>query len=349
MSKASNSRIFSIIKVILPLFIGVYLLWHFYSAMDKNTKEIFFKAIEEADYFWIIISLILGFFSHIVRAYRWKYTLEPMGHTPKFWHRYHALMIGYIVNLLIPRAGEATRAALLYRTDRISFSSSFGTIIAERVFDILMLGLVLLVAIFLSYEDLITLKDIIIDGSSDKEGSNWFLRIFMSVVVGGTLLFLILWWKVATFREKFKNFIRDVIKGVFSIFKSKNPGKFIFYTLLIWALYMTFFGICFYSFEETSSFPMRGILIGYIAGTLGIMFTNGGVGAYPYLVGVVVTFYMGGQFDTAEESEGIGKALGMIIWLSQTVGMIILGLISLVLLPRNYKKEKHDKVGASST
>lgn len=349
MSKASNNRIVSVIKVVLPLLIGVYLLWHFYSAMDENTKEVFFKAIKEADYFWIIISLVLGFFSHVVRAYRWKYTLEPMGHTPKFWHRYHALMIGYIVNLLIPRAGEATRAALLYRTDRISFSSSFGTIIAERVFDILMLGLVLLVAIFLSYDDLITLKDIIIDGSSDKEGSNWFLRIFMSVVVGGTLLFLILWWKVATFRNKFKNFMRDVIKGVFSIFKSKNPGKFIFYTLLIWALYMTFFGICFYSFEETSSFPMRGILIGYIAGTLGIMFTNGGVGAYPYLVGVVVTFYMGGQFDTAEESEGIGKALGMIIWLSQTAGMIILGLISLVLLPRNYKKEKHDKVGASTT
>jgi hypothetical protein len=347
-SKASNNRIFSIIKVVLPLLIGVYLLWHFYNAMDENTKDVFFKAIEEADYFWIIISLILGFFSHIVRAYRWKYMLEAIGHKPKFWHRYHALMIGYIVNLLIPRAGEATRAALLYRTDRISFSSSFGTIIAERVFDLVMLGLVVLAAVILSFEDLISLKDIILNESGDKEGSNWFLTIFASVIVGGTLLFFILWWKLDTFRTKFKTFIKDVIKGVFSIFKSKNPGKFIFYTLLIWALYMTFFGICFYSFEETTSFPLRGILIGYIAGTLGIIFTNGGVGAYPYLVGVVVTFYMGGQFDTAEESEGIGKALGMIIWLSQTVGMIILGLISLVLLPRNYKKEKDDKVGAST-
>ena len=349
MSKASNNRIISVIKVVLPLLIGVYLLWHFYSAMDKNTKEVFFRAIKEADYFWIILSLILGFISHVIRAYRWKYTLEPLGHAPKFWHRYHALMIGYIVNLLIPRAGEATRAALLYRTDRISFSSSFGTIIAERVFDLIMLGLVVLVAIFLSYDDLITLKDIIIDGSSDKEGSNWFMRIFISVFAGGTIIFLILWWKVEAFRSKFKNFIKDVIKGVFSIFKSKNPGKFIFYTLLIWALYMTFFGICFYSFEETSSFPMNGILIGYIAGTLGLMFTNGGIGAYPYLVGVVVSFYMVDQFDTTEESEGIGKAVGMVIWLSQTAGMIILGLISLVLLPRNYKKEKHDKVGASTT
>src|SRR5690554_5433533 len=98
--------------------------------------------------------MLLGFFSHVVRAYRWKYMLEPIGYTPKFWHRYHALMIGYLVNLLIPRAGEATRAALLYQTDRISFSKSFGTIIAERMFDLVMLGVIFLIAIFLSFDDI---------------------------------------------------------------------------------------------------------------------------------------------------------------------------------------------------
>lgn len=313
--------------------------------MDKNTKEVFFRAIRDADYLWIIISLILGFLSHVIRAYRWKYLLEPIGYRPRFWHRYHALMVGYLVNLLIPRAGEATRAALLYRTDKISFSSSFGTIIAERVFDLVMLGLIVLTAFFLSFDDLITLKNIIVSNTSEEEGSNWFLRILLTVILGGLFLFIILWWKLPKFRNKFRGFVKDVIEGVFSIFKSKNPGKFVFYTFLMWGLYILFFGICFLSFEETTNFPLGGILIGFIAGTLGIMFTNGGVGAYPYLVGIVVSFYMGSQFDTAEESEGIGKALGMIIWLSQTAGMIILGLISLVLLPRNYKKEKDDKMG----
>lgn len=345
MSKKSKQRIFSILKVVVPLVIGVYLLWHFYSAMDQSTKEVFFKAIDEANYFWILLSVFLGFVSHLIRAYRWKYLLEPIGHTPKFWHRYHALMIGYIVNLLIPRAGEATRAAMLYQTDKIPFSKSFGTIIGERVFDLVMLGITLLAALTLNFEDLISLKEILSESSTDEEGGGWFFNVFISVVIGGTLLFAILWWKIAAFREKFKQFVRDVFDGVLAIFRSKHPGKFIFQTLLIWVLYITFFGICFFAFDTTSDFPMGGILIGYIAGTLGIMFTNGGIGAYPYLVGVVVTFYMGDSFDTVQESEGIGKALGMIIWLSQTLLMILLGLISLIFIPRNYKKEKHDKMG----
>lgn len=330
----------------MPLAIGVYLLWHFYSAMDEATKEVFFKAIDEANYFWIFLSVLLGFISHVVRAYRWKYTLEPIGYAPKFWHRYHALMIGYIVNLLIPRAGEATRAAMLYQTDKIPFSKSFGTIIGERVFDLLMLGITLLAALVLNFEDLISLRDILSESSKGNSGGEgWFMNVFLSVIIGGALLFAILWWKIKVFREKFKQFIRDVFQGAMAIFKSKHPWRFIFQTLLIWALYFTFFGICFFAFESTSDFPFGGILIGYIAGTLGIMFTNGGIGAYPYLVGVVVTFYMGDSFETTQESEGIGKALGMIIWLSQTLLMILLGLISLVLIPRNYKKEKHDKVG----
>src|SRR5699024_7124863 len=115
----------------VPLGIGIYLLWWFYSAMDAATKDVFFKAIKEANYFWIVLSMALGFLSHLLRAYRWKYMLEPIGYHPKFWHRYHALMIGYLMNLLVPRAGEATRGALLYQTDKVPFSKSFGTIITE--------------------------------------------------------------------------------------------------------------------------------------------------------------------------------------------------------------------------
>jgi len=334
-----------VLKVIVPLAIGVYLLWHFYSAMDEDTKNVFFKAIEEADYFWILLSVFLGFLSHVIRAYRWKYALEPIGYTPKFWHRYHALMIGYIVNLLIPRAGEATRAAMLYQTDKIPFSRSFGTIIGERVFDLVMLGITVIAALILNFDDLQGVMDQLSENSTSGEGESYFMEVFLSVIIGGILLFAVLWWKVAVFRDKFKQFVRDIFAGILSVFKTKHPWKFISQTLLIWILYFTFFGICFFAFDTTSDFPLGGILIGYIAGTLGIIFTNGGIGAYPYLVGVVVTFYIGDTFDSVQESEGIGKALGMIIWLSQTLLMILLGLISLIFIPRNYKKEKHDKVG----
>src|SRR5690554_7995941 len=129
--------------------------------------------------------MLLGLLSHIVRAYRWKYMLEPIGFTTKFSHRYHALMVGYLVNLLIPRAGEATRPALLYQTDRIPFSKSFGTIIAERMFDVVMLGIIFLVTVVLSFDDLVAVKDIIVAGSpeeGDGESQQWIVNTIISVI-----------------------------------------------------------------------------------------------------------------------------------------------------------------------
>src|SRR5690554_2030839 len=350
MANSNNKKIINVLKVVFPLAIGIYLTWHFYNAMDAPTKEIFFKAIREANYFWIFLSMALGFMSHLIRAYRWKYMLEPIGYKPKFWHRYHAMMIGYLVNLLIPRAGEATRPALLYQTDRIPFSKSFGTIIAERMFDVVMLGIIFLVTVVLSFDDLVAVKDIIVAGSpeeGDGESQQWIVNTIISVIVGGVLLFALLWVKIEKFRKKVTNFIKEVMNGVFSILKSKHPFQFIFYTILVWVLYLSFFAICFKAFEQTENFPLNGILIGFIAGTFGLMFTNGGIGAYPYLVGIVVIYFIGNQFEVQEHAEGVGKALGMIIWLSQTIMMIVLGLISLVLLPRNYKKESDDKVGTN--
>lgn len=348
MDKSLKNKISNIIKIILPLGIGIYLSWYFYSSMDDNTKLVFFDAIKNVNYFWIVLSMLLGLLSHIVRAYRWKYMLEPLGHTPKFWHRYHAVMIGYLVNFLLPRAGEATRAAMLYRTDRITFSKSFGTIIAERMFDMLMVGGIFIITISLSLNDLLTIKDNITQGvshNSSGESNEWILYLLLGIFALGIIVFGLLWFKVDKFKEKVTQFVKGVFNGVFSILKSDKPFHFIFYTVLIWVLYLVFFGICFKAFDQTQNFPIEGILVGFIAGNLGIMFTNGGIGAYPYLVGIVVMYYIGGQHESKEVIEGVGKALGMIIWLSQTVVSILLGIISVIFLPRNYKKEGHDKMG----
>ncbi|PKR81390.1 TIGR00374 family protein [Brumimicrobium salinarum] len=346
MGKKINKKVINVIKIVFPLLIGVYLTWHFYNAMDTSTRAIFFKAIREANYFWIFLSMFLGFLSHLIRAYRWKFMLEPIGYRPKFWHRYHAMMVGYLVNLLVPRAGEITRPALLYQTDKIPFSKSFGTIIAERVFDLFMLVIIFLATLFLSFEELVEIKNIIVSGAPEggSEGADWIFQLLISLFIGGVLLFAVLWVKLDKFRKKVTDFVKDMLNGVFSIFKSKNPFLFIFSTIMVWVLYILFFGICFKAFEQTENFPINGILIGFIAGTFGLMFTNGGIGAYPYLVGIVVIFFIGSDFDNPLAAEGVGKALGMIIWLSQTVMMIVLGLLSLVLLPRNYKKEKDEKM-----
>jgi glycosyltransferase 2 family protein len=311
--------------------------------MDEEAKAYFYKAIRETNYFWIIISLILSFFAFAVRAYRWKYVLEPLGFKTKFWNRYHALMIGYVVNLTIPRAGEASRSAMLYRSDGIPFSKSFGTIVAERAVDLCMLTSVSLLTAYFNYNDFNVIFTEIQStfSNSETDGFPWKIVLYGVFGLGFiTLIFLMIFnqkWKT-----KLLSFVKDVFQGVFSIFNCKNPWAYIGFTLLIWVLYISYFGISFLSIEDTKDFPLSGIMLAFIAGSLGITFTNGGIGAFPILIGLVVNFVLS---DSNPNAHAVGNALGMIIWSSQTLLVIILGLISLLLLPKNFEKEHVEQIG----
>jgi uncharacterized membrane protein YbhN (UPF0104 family) len=339
-----KKTVLTLLKTVLPLLLGIYLIWVFFSGMDPRAKELFYKALRDANYFWILLSLLLGFLAYLSRAWRWGFVLDPLGYKTPFWHRYHAIMIGYIVNLTIPRAGEASRSAMLYRSDAVPFSSSFGTIIAERAVDLLMLGLVALMTAMLGWGDFMIIKEQIEEefggALSSTQGAFPWKYVFYTVIVllGSAFAYLFI-FNVA-FRGKFQRFLSGVLQGVFSIFRCGKPIAYFLHTLLIWASYILMFALPFYSLDQTTEVPFTGIFLGFIAGSLGITFTNGGIGTYPLLVGLVVTFYL--QKHYPEDAQAVGNALGMLIWATQTLLMILLGLISLWLLPRNYSKE-HDE------
>ena len=333
-----NVSLGAIIKTFLPLAIGVYLVWLFFSGMSEEHILSFKRALKEANYFYIFISLILAWVALYSRAERWKYVLEPLGYTSSWKHRYHAVMIGYLVNFTIPRSGEPTRSLMLQRSDNIPFSKSFGTIIAERAVDLIMLASICGITFLIGYDDLMTILTKVKDelGSTDAENPSsmgWIKYAVIAVIALGVIIIAM----IPTLRQKFIDFVKDVMKGVLAIFKSKNPWAFIGHTFLIWGCYVVEFIIPFYCWEETSTIPLSGMMIAFVAGSIGITFTNGGIGAYPLLVGLVVAFYLHAFPQT--EAEGIGKALGMIVWTAQTILMVVLGLISLVLLPKNYKTD----------
>ena len=121
---------------------------------------------------------------------------------------------------------------------------------------------------------------------------------------------------------------------------SQFPFSYLLHTAIIWICYLAMFALPFQALDATSQLSSDAILLGFIAGSLGITFTNGGIGTYPLLVGLVVAFYIG---DSHPEGQAVGNALGMLIWTSQTILMILLGLLSLVLLPRNYSKEAENE------
>lgn len=134
-----KDTIIKILKIVIPLGIGVYLTWFFYANLSQEEKEGIPKAFANANYFWVILSLVFAWVSHFSRAYRWKYQLEHLGYKPKISSLYHSVMIGYIINLTVPRSGEFARAGFFSKKENVPFDKAFGTIVAERVIDVIML------------------------------------------------------------------------------------------------------------------------------------------------------------------------------------------------------------------
>lgn len=327
-----KQKLINILKVILPLGIGVYLIWYFNSQMTPEDKTYLLDSFGEANYWWIALSLVCGFLGILSRAHRWKYLIDPMGYKISFWNAYHAIMIGYLVNYTVPRAGEASRAAMLQRFDGVPFNKSFGTIVAERAIDVLMLGIVCLIALGFEYANLDTIMDGFAraaNSSGEEESSNLIKYIVYGIIGVIGLVGVIAYAVNKGVREKINSFIKGIIEGVLSVFRSKNPGGFTLHTLFIWIMYVVMFMVCFQALPQTQSMPFGGVLAGFIAGTLGLMFIPGGIGAYPVAVGVIVTIYLFPNHTEAVHGSALG--IGYIIWASQTAMMILLGLLSLLI------------------
>jgi uncharacterized membrane protein YbhN (UPF0104 family) len=332
----TKKQLIKLLKTVLPLLLGVYLTWYIFHSMTEESLHFFYKSLEEANYFLVILSLVFGGLAYYARAKRWQYTLEPLGFKTNTWNRYHAMMIGYVVNMTIPRAGEASRAMMLQQSDEVPFVKSFGTIIMERLIDLLLLGVISIITFYLVGKDFWEIKNEIIKKTGLNDNSSSLYSTLKWVLVSCLLLAMVIVSFVKSVRKKIIDFVLSLKEGVFSIFKIQAPGKYLLFTFLIWGSYIVMFFIPFYALNDTDLVPIRGILLAFILGAGGISFTNGGIGTYPLLVGIVSGFYL--KKVGIDHPEAIANALGMLIWMSQTLLMIVLGLISLYVLPRKIKK-----------
>lgn len=335
-----KAKIISALKILLPLGFGVFIIWLFYDALCEDQRTELFRAFGEANYTWVFIGLLMGWASHLSRAYRWKYLLEPMGYKVKFWQLYHAVMIGYIVNLIFPRAGEASRAGVLTKTDNVPFQKGFGSIIAERAVDVGVLGTLTVLTLILQ-ADKLDLFQAKIDAFNAGEvgcGNTLIFSILGKIVtygvLGGIVGAVVLFAAKPSFRAKIREFIRGIFEGVMSIFRTKNKLPFIGHTLIIWVLYVAMIAVNFQAIDATSGLGLDAMLAGFVAGAIGIVLVQGGIGVYPAFVGLIVTIYL------PDAPDGIAPqalALGWLAWTSQTIMVVVLGLISLIANGKNVK------------
>ena len=314
-----GTTINTLLKVLVSLGLGVYLTWYLFDIMSEEDIAVFKKTIINSNYWLITLSLILALVSYFSRAYRWGYTLWPMGYKSSFKNQYHSIMIGYLVNMTIPRAGEFSRAVMLKRSDNIPIGPGFGTIVTERIIDMIIMFSLAALAILISPSE---------DGGSG-------LWMYALIVFGLILLGLLF---ITRIRQRILEFLNSLKEGLSSIFKVKQYWAYLFHTLIIWISYLVMFALPFYAIEGTSNVPFSGMLLAFSFGALGISFTNGGMGAYPLLIGITTAYYL--QKQGVENADAIGNALGMVIWATQTIFLILLGLISLVLMPRKYNTDE---------
>jgi len=332
MNDTPNKSKFSVLKFILPAAVGLLLCVLIYMQLTADEKVELYKAMSSANYYWLGFSMILGVFSHLSRAYRWKFLLQPMGKTPSLKNSFYAVMIGYLINMILPRAGEASRGLALSRSENISFERTFGTILAERVVDMLVLLLIVATTFYLQFNLLNEYFDTLSTGLAAK-----FTGIFwLIVVVGFASVYLLL-----KFGRRSKNKIirkvyligLGVISGLKTIATMKKKGYFIFHTILIWGLYIAMAWVCYFTLAETSNVSAAGVFAAFVLGSFAIVLFPGGLGAYPVAVQKALMLY--------GVSAGFGFALGWIMWFGQTAMIVVLGLLSLYFTPsfKQFKKQ----------
>jgi len=300
--------------------LGGFLVWYSLSKISMNVLIEYFK---EANYSFIFLGLFFGILSHLSRAYRWKFMLEPLGFKPKFTNSVLAVLVGYLVNLALPRAGEISRATVMANYEKIPFEKGFGTIVAERIADLIMMLSIVAITLFVQFDFIYNLltKNFnptkIIIGLGVLSIVFFVFSSFVKKAKSGFLL-------------KIKTFISGLVEGVTSIFKMKNKWAFIFHTLFIWAMYVAMFWATIPAIDGLNV-PLGGILIGFIAGGFSIAATNGGIGLYPIAVAGALAL-----FDIPTEP---ATAFGWIMWTAQTAMIIIFGGLAFLVLPI-YNKNK---------
>ena len=319
-----RNKIVKILKIVVPIFIGIYLTWYFISNSSELERQYFLKSFKDANYLWIFIALALAFLSHLSRAYRWKYLLTPLGYNPKLSLMYHSVMIGYVINLTIPRSGELARAGYFSKYEKASSDKVFGTIIVERVVDLLMLGLVMFMA-FLLQVDQEKFNNIRHIESSSLP--SWVLPTFIGFLIGVGILFVV----INKLRYKAIKFIKGIIEGCLTILKLKHKTLFILHTFFIWSAYICMFWFTALAVPDMESISINAIFPCFIAGSIAIGATPGGIGLYPIMVAAVLIQMYGYQGEVA-------KSFSMLMWSTQTIFIVVLGILSLFLIKA--KKEQ---------
>jgi hypothetical protein len=336
MSK-SRKILVDVLKTSFFLSIGVLLIWLVVRNLTEKDKTEILHSFSQANLGIILMIMLLGILSNISRAIRWQIMIEPLGHKPGFINTFMAVLVGYLANLAVPRLGEISKCGILNRYEKLPLDSVLGTVVVERIMDMVLLLLVSIFTVIWQFE-ILSSKILEAYHSIFKPTQNDETLSIKSILLIGLLtLFLALFFmRKKILKSKIAIRLIEMLKGfstgLKTITKLKRPYLFIFHSVFIWAIYFAGIYIGFKALPETSTLGIGAAFAILFFGTFAFILVQGGIGAYQIIVQNTLILY--------GISANVGYALGWIIWSSQTFAVIIGGLISLILLPI-LNKNKH--------
>jgi glycosyltransferase 2 family protein len=327
------------LKVIIPLIITGLLIWYMSTIIDP-AKVI--DNLKNADYTWVAVTIVISLLAHLSRAYRWNLLMEPMGYKPALGKTFMAVMVGYFGNIFIPRMGEVLRCLVLNWIDRVPFKSSFGTVVAERAFDLICLLSLICISLLMEFERFsVLIKNIFKQDEklTEEVATNYAFIIVMSILLICILVLFFLRRRIMTspWYGKGKEFVAGLWQGVISIKSMERKWTFLLHTFIIWTCYYFMTYLIFFSLPATAGLgPLAGLVI-LIVGGLGMSApASGGIGPFHIMVAGALQLFYGLTNDD-------GVAYAFVIHTSQLMTIIVVGLISLLICLFVAKRFKADE------
>ena len=333
-----KSRWGDVLRLVIFLGIGFFFIYWFLLKLDADQKAAIWQSFREADYWWVGVAMLCSLLSHFVRALRWQLLFHPIGLRPSLTHTFGSVVVAYLGNLAFPRAGEVMRCATLRTSEGIPVEKSLGTVVTERLIDVLAFGIIIIIGMLAMFGQA---KDWLYNTLSEKYENlpNMAMIVGLLVVLAvAAFLFYKLFWKRLLHIKLFKkvdDLVRGMIDGVKSILHlgGRRTALFILYSIVIYMLYILGGLIIFQAFGETRWLGFTAAFVVYLFGSVGMTFSQGGIGVYPVLVQLALDIY-------AIPME-VGAACGWMLWSSQQAVVIAVGtafLIYFSLKKRNSKK-----------
>ena len=318
-------KLYHNLKIIFPPFLGIFFIYLSVVMTSDEERKLIISYIINADLKYIISAIVFGILSHLSRAFRWKFLLNPLGYYPRFINSILAVLVSYIANLGIPRSGEILRATTLSNYEKIPFEKLFGTIIAERLIDFIILLSLIFLTLSLQFE---SIWQILREKTFDLQKLIAVIFI-LSLIFFGLKKFL--GKNNSKILTKIKAFIEGLIEGIMSIKNMPYKLAFTAHTIFIWTMYFSMFYIIKWAIPEMQNLQIAQMLPSFVIGGLTLTATNGGIGIYPLSVAIALS-----PLGISNES---GLAFGWIVWTSQTLMIIFFGSLSFFILPLVNRKK----------